>query len=102
MAAPHPARSDTRNAESEKCEAELRVQPDIPYPASRISLFAFRISHPALPMNRRTFARAALSGAGLTLLSGYRPWPGRAPELRVNGDRLNAQLRALSEFGKNP
>jgi len=53
-------------------------------------------------MNRRDFHRALLMGAvthafGPTLLRGTTP-----PALRINGDRLNANLARLSEFGKNP
>ncbi len=58
-------------------------------------------------MNRRQFNATFLSG----LAVGALPKPGfsrsaagwlAAPELMVNGDRLNAHLKALSEFGKNP
>jgi beta-ureidopropionase / N-carbamoyl-L-amino-acid hydrolase len=65
-------------------------------------------------MNRRQFASrlagavgAVSLGAPLTgFLANGRPAPRRYsspdPSLRVNGDRINQHLSALSEFGKNP
>jgi N-carbamoyl-L-amino-acid hydrolase len=63
-------------------------------------------------MDRRDFNRriagaigAFSLGSPLDALAGT-PGPGRAvgisPALRVNGERINAHLAALSEFGKNP
>lgn len=51
------------------------------------------------PVRRRDFSRTVLAGAAALA------WPGRRPPqagLRVDGARINAQLTALSEFGKNP
>jgi N-carbamoyl-L-amino-acid hydrolase len=48
-------------------------------------------------MNRRDF-NATLAATVAGALFG-RAWP--QPQLAVNGDRINAHLRALSEFGKN-
>jgi beta-ureidopropionase / N-carbamoyl-L-amino-acid hydrolase len=49
-------------------------------------------------LNRRQFNLGLLTTAGALSLRDYAP---QAP-LRVNGDRLNEHLKALSEFGKNP
>lgn len=62
-------------------------------------------------MNRRDFSLRLAGAVGAlsvgntrlgaaTLRAGFRPQA--ANELRVNGDRINRQLVALSEFGKNP
>lgn len=52
-------------------------------------------------MNRRDFNSVLLGGLAATVV---RPsWSLAQPAgLRVNGDRINAHLAALSEFGKNP
>jgi len=51
-------------------------------------------------MNRRDFTSITLGGlAGMALRP--RASPAQA-DLKVNGDRINAHLKALSEFGKNP
>ena len=51
-------------------------------------------------MNRRDFTSMTLGGlAGIAL----RPRVSLAQaDLKVNGDRINAHIKALSEFGKNP
>jgi N-carbamoyl-L-amino-acid hydrolase len=55
-------------------------------------------------MNRRDFSAALAAAAASTVLSSrasaLRPGIGRAPQ--VDGARLNAQLTAIAEFGKNP
>jgi N-carbamoyl-L-amino-acid hydrolase len=51
-------------------------------------------------MNRRDFTSTMFAGFATTLVR--RRWPAPQPDLRVNGDRINAHLTALSEFGKNP
>lgn len=50
-------------------------------------------------MNRRDFNRSLLSGAAALTLPGR---PARQTALRVDGARINVQLAALAEFGKNP
>ena len=51
-------------------------------------------------MNRRDFTSITLGGlAGMALRPRVSPAQG---DLKVNGDRINAHLKALSEFGKNP
>jgi N-carbamoyl-L-amino-acid hydrolase len=55
-------------------------------------------------MNRRDFS-ASLAAAAASTLFPARSVPSAAPGTRaprVNGERLNAQLTAISEFGKNP
>ena len=52
-------------------------------------------------MDRRSFARALLAGAGVTALAGRRLTADQSA-LRVNADRIHAHLKALAEFGKNP
>ncbi|MFN2576457.1 MAG: M20 family metallo-hydrolase [Pyrinomonadaceae bacterium] len=49
-------------------------------------------------MNRREFNFGLFGAAGAMA---FRP-VGLQQQLRVNGDRLNEHLKALSEFGKNP
>ena len=49
-------------------------------------------------MNRREFNLSLLSAAGMLVSK----WPQTTSSLRVNGQRLNAHLAALSQFGKNP
>lgn len=55
-------------------------------------------------MTRRDFARSvAVAAAGAAVPGAWlnaAPAPARAP--RVNGDRLNAWLTAIAEFGRNP
>ena len=51
-------------------------------------------------MNRREFNVGLMVSAAT--LSFKRPALAMQPKLRVNGDRLNEHLKALSEFGKNP
>jgi N-carbamoyl-L-amino-acid hydrolase len=51
-------------------------------------------------MNRRDFNSILLGGLATTALS--RRWGFPQADLRVNGDRVNAHIAALSEFGKNP
>ena len=41
-------------------------------------------------------------GSLATAALGPRPWPILQASLRVNGDRINAHLLELSQFGKNP
>ncbi len=48
-------------------------------------------------MNRRHFSLALLGAVTATALK-----PQLAPQLRVDGTRLNEHLSALAEFGKNP
>ena len=55
-------------------------------------------------MNRRDFS-ASLAAAAASTIFPARSVPAGAPHLRavsVNGQRLNAQMTAISEFGKNP
>ena len=49
-------------------------------------------------MKRREFNRGLLYAAGMAAF----PVMQSRPQLRVNGQRLNAHLKELSEFGKNP
>src|SRR5262245_40918362 len=51
-------------------------------------------------MNRRQFSLGLLGTAGVVAL--HKIAVAVQPKLRVNGARLNANLKALSEFGKNP
>ncbi|HEY9227990.1 MAG TPA: hypothetical protein VIP11_15140, partial [Gemmatimonadaceae bacterium] len=55
-------------------------------------------------MNRRDFNSIMLSGLAASALPSR--WPdwmvAQQADLRVNGDRINAHLTALAEFGKNP
>jgi N-carbamoyl-L-amino-acid hydrolase len=55
-------------------------------------------------MKRRSFVRAAASAAAVSAAGGAVPATSsaQARSLRVNGARINAHLKALSEFGKNP
>ena len=57
-------------------------------------------------MNRRDFNSIVLGGLAASALPGSGRWPTLASlqqaDLRVNGDRINAHLTALAEFGKNP
>ena len=54
-------------------------------------------------LNRRQFSFGLLGIAGvLTFRYPLAIASGSAPELRVNGARLNAHLAWLAEFGKNP
>jgi N-carbamoyl-L-amino-acid hydrolase len=52
-------------------------------------------------MNRRDFNSLVLAGLVAPTFE-RRRWHVRQRDLRVNGDRVNAHLTALSEFGKNP
>ncbi|MBV6522571.1 MAG: N-carbamoyl-L-amino acid hydrolase [Gemmatimonadaceae bacterium] len=55
-------------------------------------------------MDRRTFTRTMAGAAGAWSL-GVPSASGRgskSPEVRVDGDRINANLATLSQFGKNP
>src|SRR5215213_4860817 len=52
-------------------------------------------------MNRRHFNSIALGGLAASIVPSRWPFSLQA-DLRVNGDRINAHLAALSEFGKNP
>ena len=51
-------------------------------------------------MNRREFNSLVAGGLAATAFR-KTPWGAQA-DLKVNGDRINAHLTALSEFGKNP
>jgi N-carbamoyl-L-amino-acid hydrolase len=53
-------------------------------------------------MNRRDFNSIMIGGLAASVLP--RPWRSSRPQsdLRVDGDRINAHLAELSEFGKNP
>src|SRR6476661_4403492 len=51
-------------------------------------------------MNRRDFNSLVIGGLAASAVPRRWTWPQR--DLRVNGDRINAHLMALSEFGKNP
>lgn len=51
-------------------------------------------------MNRREFNSLVAGGLAATAFR-KAPWGAQA-DLKVNGDRINAHLTALSEFGKNP
>lgn len=53
-------------------------------------------------MNRRDFHRALVLGAVTHTLAPSLLRGAARPALRINGDRLNANLKRLSEFGKNP
>jgi beta-ureidopropionase / N-carbamoyl-L-amino-acid hydrolase len=53
-------------------------------------------------MNRRDFNSILIGSAAATFLPKRWPFTVAAPDLRVNADRINAHLAALSEFGKNP
>jgi N-carbamoyl-L-amino-acid hydrolase len=53
-------------------------------------------------MNRRDFNSILLGGAAASVFSPMRGFSTRQAELHVNGDRLNAHLTALMEFGRNP
>ncbi len=53
-------------------------------------------------MNRRHFNFAMLATTGTVLLHSPLIAKAFAAPLRVNGERLNEHLKALSEFGKNP
>ena len=54
-------------------------------------------------MNRRDFTVALLAvGAAAALPRSARGYAAAAVPLSVNGERLNAHLAALAEFGKNP
>lgn len=52
------------------------------------------------PMNRRDFNSIVIGGLAASAVPRRWTWP--QADLRVNGDRINAHLTALSEFGKNP
>ena len=52
-------------------------------------------------MNRRNFNSILLAGLVAPTFE-RRWWYVKQRDLRVNGDRINAHLTALSEFGKNP
>lgn len=55
-------------------------------------------------MNRREFNSILAGGVASAMVP--RSWPlspgARQADLRVNGDRVNAHIAALAEFGKNP
>ena len=51
-------------------------------------------------MNRRDFNSIVIGGLAASAVP--RRWTVPQPDLRVNGDRINAHLSALAEFGKNP
>jgi N-carbamoyl-L-amino-acid hydrolase len=51
-------------------------------------------------MNRRDFNSLVIGGLAASAVPRRWTWP--QGDLRVNGDRVNAHLTALSEFGKNP
>lgn len=53
-------------------------------------------------MNRRQFNSSLLVGAAALALDVPFVAKASAPNLRVNGARLNEHLKALAEFGKNP
>ncbi len=54
-------------------------------------------------MRRREFAKSVLAGSAVIAMPDVvRANVLRAAPIRVNGDRLNAHLTALAEFGKNP
>jgi N-carbamoyl-L-amino-acid hydrolase len=50
-------------------------------------------------MNRRDFNSIMLGGLAAAAVP---PLRRRQPDLRVTGDRINAHIAALAEFGKNP
>src|SRR5437899_12647878 len=52
-------------------------------------------------MNRRDFTAIMLGGAAASMLPNLR-WPAGQADLRVSAGRINAQIAALAEFGKNP
>jgi beta-ureidopropionase / N-carbamoyl-L-amino-acid hydrolase len=54
----------------------------------------------ALGMNRRDFNSIVIGGLAASAVPRY--WTRPQSDLRVNGDRINAHLAALGEFGKNP
>ena len=51
-------------------------------------------------MNRRDFNSIIAGGLAASVVPSR--WARAQSDLRVNGDRINAHLTALSEFGKNP
>jgi beta-ureidopropionase / N-carbamoyl-L-amino-acid hydrolase len=51
-------------------------------------------------MNRRDFNSILAGGLAATVVPSR--WARAQGDLRVNGDRINAHLTALAEFGKNP
>jgi N-carbamoyl-L-amino-acid hydrolase len=51
-------------------------------------------------MNRRDFNSLVIGGLAASAVPRRWTWP--QADLRVNGDRINAHLTALAEFGKNP
>ena len=53
-------------------------------------------------MNRRDFNSIMIGGLSSAVFPRSRPLSRNQSDLRVNGDRINAHLSALSEFGKNP
>jgi N-carbamoyl-L-amino-acid hydrolase len=53
-------------------------------------------------MNRRDFNSIMLGGVAASMLPRVRWATPQAADLRVNGKRINDQIAALSEFGKNP
>ena len=53
-------------------------------------------------MNRRDFNAIMIGGLAASAFPRARLSSSIQPDLRVNGDRVNAHLAALSEFGKNP
>jgi N-carbamoyl-L-amino-acid hydrolase len=58
-----------------------------------------------MEINRRRFNSGLLGAVGALMVRPSLTIPSRwafAPALRVNGERLNAHLAALAEFGKNP
>lgn len=52
--------------------------------------------------SRRDFSRASLAALGAAALGRWPSTGRRLPDVRVNGERLNAHLAALSRFGANP
>jgi N-carbamoyl-L-amino-acid hydrolase len=51
---------------------------------------------------RREFTRTSLAALGAAALGDWKERPRVLPDVRVNGDRLNAHLKELSKFGANP
>ena len=51
-------------------------------------------------MNRRDFNSLVIGGLAASAVPRRWTWP--QADLRVNGERINAHLTALAEFGKNP
>src|SRR5687767_14884901 len=53
-------------------------------------------------MNRRSFNKTLLHGVSAAVIAPRQLLGSFTPPLTINGQRLNAQLAELAEFGKNP